>query len=396
MFKNILISGLLCTFLSAQTVSEEPVGFDTFLQKAIQNSPYLNSLALTIKQTKEKGSMLTRLENPSLEMEYANFSPDVGDNDNGYRIAFSQPIRFWSIADNKKRFAKDMLQNEIVNTSQKKALFTHDIAMNFTLYAQQKDFLELSKEELDIANTIYTISKARYESGTVSRGVLLQAKIDYESAKIANESLVLATNSFYYSLLKIAGINEEITLDSSYKFEIKNSTNTMNNPNIILLKSEKNMALSEATVNNNAIEYIDTFAEYESEPDQNIVRLGVNIPLAIFNTKQEEKRISSLEASKAQLLIDNEEQKLEIEKKRLNRERTSLHKLQVKNEKLLADELELLAMFQNGYKIANINLLQLQGVKNKLISTKKNLIEISTALNQNAITRNYIQGIYND
>lgn len=45
MFKYILISGFICTFLGAES-------FDIFLQKAIQNSPYLESSALAVKQKK--------------------------------------------------------------------------------------------------------------------------------------------------------------------------------------------------------------------------------------------------------------------------------------------------------------------------------------------------------
>jgi cobalt-zinc-cadmium efflux system outer membrane protein len=59
-------------------------------------------------------------------------------------------------------------------------------------------------------------------------------------------------------------------------------------------------------------------------------------------------------------------------------------------------QIELLNMFQDAYKIANINLLELQDIKNKVIETKQRLIKIQTALNQNAIISNYIQGSYNE
>jgi len=87
MLKNIIISLLLCTFLSAES-------FDEFLQKAIQNSPYLESSALAVKQTKEEGDVLTRYENPTLELEYSSFSPDIGSSDDGYRVSYSQPVRY--------------------------------------------------------------------------------------------------------------------------------------------------------------------------------------------------------------------------------------------------------------------------------------------------------------
>jgi len=61
MLKSILILGLLCTFLNADN-------FDNFLQKAIKNSPYLESNLLSIKQAQAQGEILNRYQNPSLEV----------------------------------------------------------------------------------------------------------------------------------------------------------------------------------------------------------------------------------------------------------------------------------------------------------------------------------------
>lgn len=104
MFKNILISGLLCTYLSADN-------FDTFLQKAKDNSPYLSASALLVKQIQQSGNILNRYKNPTLEVEYSSFSPDSGSSDNGYRVNYSQPIRLWNVQNDNKRVSKSMLKN---------------------------------------------------------------------------------------------------------------------------------------------------------------------------------------------------------------------------------------------------------------------------------------------
>ena len=118
--------------------------------------------------------------------------------------------------------------------------------------------------------------------------------------------------------------------------------------------------------------------------------------MAIFNANAQEKQISRLEAKKTDLLIKNKDTQLSIERSRLKQQKEALFSLKNKNTKILKIELKLLEMFKEGYKIANINLLELQDVKNKVIQTKERLIEIKTALNQNAIYTNYIQGNYND
>ncbi|MDQ7069126.1 MAG: hypothetical protein Q9M40_14850 [Sulfurimonas sp.] len=53
-------------------------------------------------------------------------------------------------------------------------------------------------------------------------------------------------------------------------------------------------------------------------------------------------------------------------------------------------------MYEEGYKIANTSLLQLQDIKNKVIQTREQIIQTDTALNKNAIYTNYNQGNYNE
>jgi len=388
MLKNILLSGLLCASMYAES-------FDTFLQKAIDNSPYLKSFSLGVEQAKQQGATVTRYANPSLALEYSEFDPDVGDKDNGYRVSYSQPIRLWSVGNDKEALADTMERSANASYTQARAVFIRDVSLRFTSYTQEKMLLILGNEELDIAKNIYEISKARYDSGTISRGMMLQAKVAYEMIQINNESLVLALNQSYFNLLRLAGINELIDLETEFVFEIS-AVASLNNPNLELLKSEQKKALNEAKVNSNSVEWMNVFAEYESEPEQDILRAGIKLPLAIFNTKSQEKQIATLQASRTELILSNETSRLNIDNERLRKERNSLGTLKTKNEKILSTELELLKMFEEGYKIANINLLELQDIKNKVIETKESLIEIKTALDQNAIYTNYNQGTYNE
>lgn len=389
MLKNIIMSLLLCTFLSAES-------FDEFLQKAIKNSPYMESSALAVKQTKEQGNILTRYENPTLELEYASFKSDIGSNDNGYRVGYSQPLRLWGVSKDKKNLADANNKNSDATYAQKRAIFIRDISLAYTSYSEANKLLSLSDESLSIAKKIYEISTARLESGTISHGVKLQAQVDYEMAENSKSTLSLAAMNSYYSLLKIAGISEEIELENDYEFNTNSNIENVENPKIKVLETQKVQSLSEAKLNSNTVESIDLFAEIENEPDQDILRVGVNIPLAIFNDKSEEKSIAILQASRSELLIKNENTRLNIDSNRLQKERKSLLELNANNKKILQTQLKLLKMYEDGYKIANINLLQLQDIKNKVIQTKRTLIQISTALNQNAIYTNFYQGTYNE
>lgn len=389
MFKTILISGLLCTYLSADS-------FDTFLQKAINNSTYLKSSALEVDQSRQYASVITRYKNPSLELEYSHFNPSVGSNDEGYRVSVSQPVRLWGISKSREKLATQTVENANATYKEKKSMFIRDISLSYASYTNSLGMYNLVKDELSIAKIIFDISSSRYKAGTISKGLMLGSQIDYEMVQIKNESLALKSNQAYDSLLILAGINEDIHFDKTHTFKTNNNFDSANNVGIILLKSEQNIALSQVNLSSNKIEWMDIFAEFESETEQDITRLGMNIPLALFNTKSQERSIANLKNTQTQLLIDNEEKRVEMTNKRLNKERASFKRLLAKNKVMLGSQNELLVMFQNGYKIANINLLELQNIKNKVIATKKSIIQIKTALDKNAILLNYNQGHYND
>lgn len=387
---KFLISMIL---LSAVSFAED---FEQFLDKAVKSSPYLKAVAFGVNQAQEEGDLLTRYENPTLELEYSRFTPNAGDGDNGFRVSYAQPIRLWGVGDDKDRLSQASVQSAHANLAQKRAKFIRDISFFYTRYAQQKMLVSLGEEELSIAKKIYEISKARYEVGTISRGVMLQSQVAYEMIQIQNDNLRLSAMQSYYDLLKQAGIEQEIELDAEHDFLIQASSDTSYNPDILTLHSAQEKARSQAAVNSNKVEWMSLALEYEKEPNQNIARFATAFPLAFFNSKTQEKRIAQLDADKTDLFIENKNAQLDIDRSRLQKQRETLVRLKNQNTKVLKTEVELLKMFKDGYKIANTNLLELQDIKNKVIETKERLIEIKTALNQNAIMTNYMQGSYNE
>jgi outer membrane protein, heavy metal efflux system len=377
--------------LSAEVVQK----FDTFLQTALKTSPYLHSLSVDIERASQEGTLLQRYKNPNLELEVSRFSPDVGASENGQRVAILQPVRLWGVGDDKKQLANAIGDSAINTYVQKRAAFIKNISLLYVGYTQLKKFLTLAEQTSSIAKTIYAISSARYEAGTISRGEMLQAKIDYDTVAVELDSFKLNAQNSLYEIMQYGGVEEAVSLEDSYNFKVV-QTSKETNPDIAKITAKKKEALTNASLNSNKVEWLDVFAEYEKEPAQKIARVGVNIPLALFNTKSEERQLALLSSKKVDLQIKNATIKLNAEIKRLHKERVLLHSMQSKNQKLLRDEEELLEMFQKAYKIANINLLALQDIKNRVIKSQKALIQINTALNKNAIYMNYLQGHYND
>ena len=394
MIKNkIICTAIACIGFTQILVADD---FNSFLQKAIDQSPYLKSSSLSIKQAKEERSKLLRQENPSLGFEYSYLNPDDGKNDNSYVISYSQPVRLSNVINDKKNFGQAIINSANGQYKLDLANFIKDISIAYTKHNEQKKLLKLGEEEIDIAKKIYDISKVRHDGGSISQSVMLQSKVAYMILEAQNDSLALDTLQSYYKLLKYAGIKEEITLDTNHNFYSNKNNSIVNNPYIKSLKNLEQQSLLEATVNSNKIEQFDVYAQYQNEPDQDTASIGINIPLTLYNTKSQEKMISKLEAKKATLLIKNEMAQLNIEISRLTKEMSALRSLQKKNKLILQTEEELLTMFIQRYKIDQSNLFELQDIRNKVIQTKKRLIQIDTALNQNAINKNYLQGDYNE
>ncbi|MDY0233399.1 MAG: TolC family protein [Sulfurimonas sp.] len=387
MIKILSIVVLISASLSAQN-------FDAFLDNAIKNSPYLKSSNLEIYQAKEQGDITTRYENPSLDLVYSKFKPDNSQDGNGYSVSITQPIRLWGVGRDAKALSNATIKKATSNYALSYAEFVRDISLLFTEYANMKKLFELTQEELKIAEHIYEISKHRKQAGTISRSEMLQSQVEYELVEIKAQNLSLEIQDRYFALLGFAGVRDEIELEFAYEFKL--SQESLNNPEINYLLSYKDEAKAASQIDSNRLKWIDLSAEYESELDQDIFRVGASIPFAIFNSSKEERQIAKLEADKATLLIQNQETKLSIEISRLQKQRDLLLLLKSKNKEILKTQIELLEMFEDGYKIASVNLLELQNIKNRVIKTKESLIKIETAQNQNIITNNYLVGAYND
>jgi len=387
MIKIFFLTAILLSSLSA-------TDFKAFLEKALTDSPYLKASSSNIDRARYEGAIEQRYKNPTLELEASSFD-EAGIKDNGYRASWVQPIRLWGVGDAKKGYADAILKEAEATHTMQKAEFIRNLSLLYTEYARSKKYKDLATEEIRLAKKIHTISNERFNAGTISRGKLLQAKIAFESAQNRYEQLDLQAHQDYIQLLKMAGINEDVKLSTTHMFQL-NNTETTSSPEQVLWQRRVEKTQAIAKVKENSVEWIDLFAEYEKEPLQDINRVGVSIPLMLFNDKSEERQIAKLNAYNTELMMEQSTNQQNMEQRRLKQEIAYLERLQQSRQKILRTELELLGMFEESYKISKINLLELQNIKNKVIATKKELIDLSTNLQSNIINLNYLQGTYNE
>jgi len=129
---------------------------------------------------------------------------------------------------------------------------------------------------------------------------------------------------------------------------------------------------------------------------QSIARVGINIPLAVFNTKKEEKRIAQLQAKQSKYLIQNQKTVLSYKLTQLQKELQILNGVLHSTQELYVSQKELLLMYEDGYKIANIKLIELQNIKNQMIQTKEKEINLQNKINSDIVLYNYATGEYNE
>jgi cobalt-zinc-cadmium efflux system outer membrane protein len=370
----------------------EAESFDTLLSKALSQNYSLKSDNINIQKEIIRGDISTRWDNPQLELELSRFDESLGDM--GFRTSVTQSIPLPSIQRDREILSTKEVELKRANYRLNRAKYIKNLSLLYVDYVGRSNLYKSSLDETKIAKDIYALVEAREGAGSVSRGELLRARVDYDMAMESKDSVGLSETKSYYRLLKYANISKNIDISTSYKFKVIHR-NT-HNPTINLLKSSQSRDIAKSNLESHIIKSVGLFGEYEEDRGEGVVRLGVSIPLGINDRKDEEIQLSKLESKQNLLKLDRERIRLEITLNELRDEAKALDRLKDKNQKILSDEKILLEKFQEAYRIATINLIELQEVKNRLIQTQNRLIKIEMAKSQNTIEQNYILGVYND
>ena len=369
--------------------------FDEFYMQALKNSPYLQSNALGIDAAKMDASIETRYKNPTLQLEYSQFDANYGGSDDGHRVALSQPVRLWGVGDTRVLVANGLQREAKSSLVLTKALFSKRLHSLYVEYKKNLQLFNLAVVDKEIAKRVYEISKERYDNGAIAKVDVIQARLDYKLSQAKQKDAEILKLQSYYDLLAYAGLNEEVDIEVDYR-ETLLHVEKQSNPLFAFYHSKEDLAHAKEQLYKNRLEWVDVYAEYEKEPNDDIYRIGLSIPIALFNTKKEERQKARLEAKRTELLAENTNRFLKIKLKALAKQRILQKKLIKQLEDALGDGTELLELFEEGYRIANIDIVQLQQVKAALIKTKASLIEAKANLELNIIETNYLQGKYND
>jgi outer membrane protein TolC len=374
------------------------MSYKEFKKYTQKNAKVLQSKALSIQTTQEENRILLRTKNPVLGFEASHFNLQGSDSSFQYSGSISQTIRtgnYYSGLEDKAD-ANTLLQQAYVLDG--KAGYMRTLENFYTEYVYQSKLLTLLEEEYTLSNKVSNIVKQRYENGSENKVAYLQAKTDTLSLKTEMFTTKQEMNTLYYQLLAIAGLRKKIHLEKQFIYSISSQVQTSNHTNSKqqILQAKEKLLESQIRMNESSIESYDLYSSIEDEPDQSIIRVGISIPLPIFNDKSEEKMLAKLQ--REQLILDSEQLEIDISTQK-DMIKSSIKELsnQYQALKVLKKEQQLLNdLLQEGYKISQGSIFVMMNAKNKLIQTQKSLLQTQKIINNKKIDLRFIQGQYND
>ena len=387
--KKIIIGLFIVLTLHAQT-------YEDLLELSINNNAQLQIIQNQQEEKSLEGTITTRLENPTLEIGISDFSSRriLRENEIGGSVGLSQSLLLPSVKADKKKLTQSQVELAKQNYQLEKSMFIYRFNLNYLAYKEALKKELLQTESLEISKKILAITQGRFSAGSIAKRELLQAQIEQSEVLSHAKVLSLKTLQQKNNLLQFANFEEDIALDTEHTF-VQNST-VSTHPLLALTQKKEEVALAKLAVASHNIESIELFSEIEAEPDQDIFRIGISIPLPIFNQKSEEKQLAKIAINNQKLALASGKKVLSLELAQLQEEIVVQEVLKSNYEALILEEERLLTMYQEGYAIAKVNLLKLNMLKKKLLNNRERLLESTLAIEKNIIKINYLQGGQNE
>ena len=387
--KKIIITLFIVLNLHAQT-------YEGLLELAINNNAQLQIAQSQGEQAELQGQMTTRLENPNVEFELSNFSNRrfLRENQVGARVGATQSLLLPWVKEDKQRLTQTQVEEQEQSFRLSKADFIYRFNRQYLVYKEAVKKKELEAEALEISKKIVAVAQGRFNGGSIAKSELLQAKIEQNEVLSQFKAFSLQALQEKNRLLRLANVETSFDVDAEHTFV--ESTNSSTHPLLELTKKREQVAKAKLNVASHSVETIGLFSEIEAEPDQDIFRVGVSIPLPVFNNKSQEKQLAKIALNNQKLALETQQRALDLELPQLRHEIEVQEALKNSYEALAEEQKSLLKVYQSGYSIAKINILKLSTLKNALLITQKELLATNLSIERNSIKINYLQGAYNE
>jgi len=388
----------LILILAACTLSSWGMSYTQFRDYTLKHSPLLKSRALNVKKADITNAIDLRAENPVLTLEGSRFDPDDARKSYEYAVALTQSIRTpWYMEGIRQKSRANTLLAQAFKT-QGHAGYLKTLENLYTEYVFQSRLLLLLKSEYRLSKRIAQMVKERYESGSENKVAYLQARTQTLSLKTQLYTTKQQRDTLYYQLLAVAGIEKNVSLQQRFIYPVSPVTKTSakRSAQQQILDAKERLYRSELLMNKSGFRNFDLYSSLEKEPDQSVIRVGVNIPLSINNDRTEERMLAKLRMQQIALESRQLAVSLKMRKEMLKSAIGELSQQYRALKSLQKEQKELVALLEEGYRIAKGSLFQLMSEKQKRIETQKALLQTQKMINIKKIELRFLQGDYND
>jgi len=387
--KKTIIGLSFLAMLHAQTYEE-------LLEQAISNNLDLQLMQNRIKAIELEGKIDTRLKNPNVELEISKIPNRrlLSLLDTGVRTGISQELLLPWVKSDKEALSKIEVSVAHEHYKLKRLVFVYEFNSLYIEYKKAIEKESLAQKGIKISNTILAIVEARFGGGKIAKSELLQAQIELQSAKSLQKHLELESEKAKNRLLLFANVDSSTEVEVEHRFVPTQNSNP--HPLLNIAQQKQRVAKLELDIASHPIETVELFSEIEAEPEQDVFRVGVSIPLPVFNNKSEEKQLAKLKLNNQKLAFSKQERALKLEIEQLQNEIILEKKTKSSYLTLLSKQEKLLDMYAKSYSIAKVNLLKLNDLKKELLLNRGKVLECNFAIEQKNIKISYLQGAYSE
>jgi cobalt-zinc-cadmium efflux system outer membrane protein len=392
MYRLVFISLFSLPSFSTQSYQE-------ILDKALQKN-----ITLQIAQRKEsiialEGKIETRRKNPNLELEVSDFleldrNRFGAINDFGLRAGVSQELLLPKVKKEIEHLTQAKMGVAKENYTLLKSEFIYQFTLKYLAYRnalKKESFLE---EALHISNEILETVKIRYEHGAVPQSEFLQSRLDTRQLLNHIDELRLETSTKRDDFLLFANIQQNIDIDEGYVVHLKKSS--WRDPFKKLKVQEERLSTATLKRLSHTIEMIELFSEIEKEPQEDIFRVGISVPLPLYNTKSQERALAKIARSTQIAKQESREYLVGIRLQQLKKKQKQIKETKEQYQRRLDEQEQLFEMYKQGYDFAKVNLFKLQESQKRMVEIQERLSLLEMRYEKNIVTINYLKGAYHE
>jgi cobalt-zinc-cadmium efflux system outer membrane protein len=392
MYRLVFISLFSLPSFSTQSYQE-------ILDKALQKN-----ITLQIAQRKEsiialEGKIETRRKNPNLELEVSDFleldrNRFGAINDFGLRAGVSQELLLPKVKKEIEHLTQAKMGVAKENYTLLKSEFIYQFTLKYLAYRnalKKESFLE---EALHISNEILETVKIRYEHGAVPQSEFLQSRLDTRQLLNRIDELRLETSTKRDDFLLFANIQQNIDIDEGYVVHLKKSS--WRDPFKKLKVQEERLSTATLKRLSHTIEMIELFSEIEKEPQEDIFRVGISVPLPLYNTKSQERALAKIARSTQIAKQESREYLVGIRLQQLKKKQKQIKETKEQYQRRLDEQEQLFEMYKQGYDFAKVNLFKLQESQKRMVEIQERLSLLEMRYEKNIVTINYLKGAYHE